>query len=85
MKEHRAVVSRDHRGRGREVIGVDWTQAHHERGPRIYGVKRRMTMSIGAGLFQTVVTAVVANRELVDGWRWKCNSRTLRKRKWSIW
>lgn len=39
MKAHRAEVARGHRGRGREVIGVDWTQAHHERGPRIYGVK----------------------------------------------
>jgi len=42
--------------------------AHHEWGPKIYGVtksydyvERRMAR------FQTVVTAVVANRTLVDG------------------
>lgn len=67
-KTHRQVVSSDHRGRGREVVSVDWTQAHHERGPQIYGVKevydyvRRRN-----SLLQTVVTAAVANRELVDG------------------
>jgi hypothetical protein len=68
MKEHRAEVARDHRGRGREVIGVDWTQAHHERGPRIYGVKEAYDyVNRCPSLFQTVVTAVVSNRELVDG------------------
>jgi hypothetical protein len=34
------VIAREHRGHGREVIGVDWTLAHHERGPHIYGVKK---------------------------------------------
>jgi hypothetical protein len=68
MKAHRAEVARDHRGRGREVIGVDWTQAHHERGPRIYGVKEAYDyVNRCPSLFQTVVTAVVSNRELVDG------------------
>lgn len=37
---HRAVVAADHRGRGREVIGLDWTFAHHERGEQSFGVKR---------------------------------------------
>ena len=68
MKAHRAEVARDHRGRGREVIGVDWTQAHHERGPRIYGVKEAYNyVNRRSSLFQTVVTAVVSNRELMDG------------------
>jgi hypothetical protein len=68
MPRHRAVVAQDHCGRGREVISLDWTLAHHEWGPEIYGVtksydyvERRMAR------FQTVVTAVVANRALVDG------------------
>src|SRR5215467_4531587 len=68
MPRHRAVVARDHGWRGREVMSLDWTLAHHEWGPKIYGVtksydyvERRMAR------FQTVVTAVVANRALVDG------------------
>jgi hypothetical protein len=38
MPRHREVVSADHRGRGREVISLDWTFAHHDRGPHIWGV-----------------------------------------------
>ena len=40
MPRHREVVAPDHRGRGREVIGIDWTLSHHERGAEIFGVKR---------------------------------------------
>jgi hypothetical protein len=68
MKQHRLVVPPDHQGRGREVISLDWTLVHHERGAEIYGVTkaydyvaRRMSQ------FQTVVTAVVSNREVIDG------------------
>jgi hypothetical protein len=68
MPHHRKVIAPDHRGRGREVLSLDWTYAHHERGPKIWGVKRawdhvqqRLTP------YQTVVTAVVANREFLDG------------------
>src|SRR5262249_25157029 len=68
MRTHRAVVAADHRGRGREVVSLDWTQAHHERGPQIYGVKEAYDyVNRRESLFQTVVTAVVSNRELVDG------------------
>jgi len=65
---HRALIAPEHRKRGREVISLDWTLGHHERGPEIYGVpksydyvERRMAR------FQTTVTAVIANRELIDG------------------
>jgi hypothetical protein len=68
LPRHRALIAPEHRGRGREVISLDWTLVHHERGPHIYGtaksydyVERRM------GRFQTVVTAVIANRHLIDG------------------
>jgi hypothetical protein len=68
MPRHRAVVAQEHGRQGREVMSLDWTLAHHEWGPKIYGVtknydygERRMAR------FQTVVTAVVANRALVDG------------------
>ena len=62
-------MSRDHQaGRGREVIAVDWTQAHHERGPRIHGVKEAYDyVERRNSLFQTVVTATISNRELIDG------------------
>src|SRR5262245_40215122 len=68
LPRHRVLIAPEHRGRGREVISLDWTLVHHEWGPHIYGtvksydyVERRM------GRFQTVVTAVVANRHLIDG------------------
>src|SRR5262245_15765055 len=68
LPRHRAVIAPEHRGRGREVISLAWTLVHHERGPQIYGttrsyeyVERRM------GRFQTVVTAVITNRQLIDG------------------
>ena len=40
MPRHREVVAGAHRGRGREVISLDWTYAHHERGLRMWGVKK---------------------------------------------
>jgi hypothetical protein len=68
MPHHRKVIAPDHRGRGREVLSLDWTYAHHERGLKIWGVKqawdhvaKRLTP------YQTVMTAVVANRTLLDG------------------
>ena len=38
IQRHRATVGPDHRGRGHEVLSVDGTLAHHERGPHIFGV-----------------------------------------------
>lgn len=68
LPRHRRLIAPEHRNRGREVISLDWTLVHHEHGPHIYGVtksydyvERRM------GRFQTTVTAVIANRQLIDG------------------
>jgi hypothetical protein len=68
IQHHRTEVAQAYRGRGRQVISLDWTLSHHERGPKIYAVtqgydyvQRRTT------LFQTVVTAVVSNSEWIDG------------------
>jgi hypothetical protein len=68
LPRHRRLIAPEHRDRGREVISLDWTLVHHERGPEIYGVsksydyvERRMAR------FQTTVTAVIANRQLIDG------------------
>lgn len=68
MPRHRAVVAPQHQGRGREVIGLDWTLAHHERGRKIFGVKRAYDyVEKKMSRYQTVVTAVIANREYIDG------------------
>jgi hypothetical protein len=68
IQQHWEEVAQAYQGRGRQVISLDWTLAHHERGPKIYAVtksydyvERRTT------LFQTVVTAVVSNRDWIDG------------------
>ena len=37
MRQHRVQVGKQHQGRGREVISLDWTQSHHEEGFHIYG------------------------------------------------
>ncbi len=68
IQRHRSVVASDHRGRGREVISVDWTFSHHDRGPEIYGNKRSYDYVEGrSSQFQTVLTAVVSNHTLIDG------------------
>ncbi len=68
MQRHRAVVGKRHQGRGREVISLDWTLSHHEEGFEIYGVKRSYDyVNRCMSRFQTVVTAVVANPQAMDG------------------
>ena len=68
MSQHRSVVARNHQGHGREVIALDWTLAHHERGTEILGVKRSYDyLEHRMSNYQCVITAVVSNRELVDG------------------
>jgi hypothetical protein len=65
---HRALVAPEPQGRGREVLSLDWTYAHHERGPHSWGVKKRWDHVEGRMAHsQTVVTAVMANRALIDG------------------
>ena len=65
---HRAVIACEHRGRGREVISLDWTYAHHERGCKIWGVKKAWDhVQQRLVPYQTVVTAVIANRARLDG------------------
>ena len=40
LPHHRKVIAPEHHGRGREVLSLAWTYAHHERGPQIWGVKK---------------------------------------------
>ncbi len=41
MPKHREIVASEHRGQGQEVISLDWTLSHHEKGDKIYGVKKQ--------------------------------------------
>jgi hypothetical protein len=68
MPRHRSVIAREQRGQGREVISLDWTLSHHERGTEIFGVKRAYDyVEHRMSHFQTVVTATIANRQWMDG------------------
>jgi hypothetical protein len=68
IEHHRREVAQAYQGRGRQVISLDWTLAHHERGPKIYAVTKSYDyVERRTALFQTAVTAVVSNREWVDG------------------
>lgn len=68
MPRHRELVGAKYKGKGRHAISLDWTSAHHERGPKIYGVKKGYDYAKGGyGHFQTVLTATVANAGRCDG------------------
>jgi hypothetical protein len=68
MPHHRAVIADAQRGCGRAVIGLDWTYAHHERGPKIWGVKKAWDhVAQRLAPYQTVLTAVMANCARLDG------------------
>ena len=68
LPRHRALIAPEHRQRGREVISLDWTLVHHDRGPHIYGTaKSSDDVARRRARLQTVVTAVSATRQLIDG------------------
>jgi hypothetical protein len=68
IQRHRAVVAPDHCGRGREVISLDWTFAHHDRGPQIYAAEKSYDyVENRPSRYQTLVTAVISNKSLIDG------------------
>ncbi len=68
IQQHRAVVAADHRGQGREVISLDWTFAHHDRGSEIYAAEKSYDYVENRPCrLQTVVTAVISSKSLIDG------------------
>jgi hypothetical protein len=86
MPRHRAVVAQDHGRQGREVIRLEWTLAHHEWGAKIYGVTKSYdSVERRMARFQTVVTAVVANRTLVDGLEVRGQEPSVREAEESYW
>jgi hypothetical protein len=61
-------VAQAYQGRGRPVISLDWTLAHQARGPKSHAVTKSYDyVERRTSLLQTVVTAVVSNREWIDG------------------
>jgi hypothetical protein len=81
MQEHRGAVSQDHQGWGREVISLDWTLSHHERGPKIYATSRAWDyVNQCYSRFQTVVTAAIASRRYIDGLELKVQEPQLWKK-----
>jgi hypothetical protein len=68
MTQHRQIVGKQHQGKGREVISLDWTRSHHEEGLHIYGVKRAYDyVNHYISNYQTVVTATIANPQQLYG------------------
>jgi hypothetical protein len=54
IEHHRTEVVQAYQGRGRQVILLDWTLAHHERGPKIYAVTKGYDyVERGTALFHT--------------------------------
>jgi hypothetical protein len=68
MPRHQTVIAKDHCGRGREVISLDWTLCRHKWGPHIHGVHKGYDyVEDRYCLLQTVLTATIANPEIIDG------------------
>ena len=66
MPKHREIIASEHRGKGKEVISLDWTLRHHEKGEHIYGVKKLYDYVEGKmSRYQTIVTSTIANREII--------------------
>ena len=64
MPKHREIVASEHKGRGEEVISLDWTLSHHEQGEKIYGVKKLYDYVEGKMSRYQTVQRVRADRRL---------------------
>ena len=68
MEQHRKVLSSAHRGKGREMIALDWTFSYHPYSEKIYAAKEGYDyVNRRWSCYQTVVTASISNGERVDG------------------
>ena len=68
MGEHRKNVAAVHRGKGREIIALDWTFSYHPYSQKIFGAKSAYDyVNRCWSCYQTVVTAVVSNAQRLDG------------------
>ena len=58
MAEHRKVIAPVHRGKGREIIALDWTFSYHPYSEKIFGAKSAYDyVNRGWSCYQTIVTA----------------------------
>ena len=68
MEQQRKVVSKMHRGKGREVIALDWTFSYHPYSEKIFAAKENYDyVNRCWSCYQTVVTAAIANSQRIDG------------------
>lgn len=68
MEQHRKVLSSVHRGKGREVIALDWTFSYHPYSEKIYAAKEGYDyVNRCWSCYQTVVTASISNGKRIDG------------------
>jgi hypothetical protein len=68
MQQHRRVISQAYRGKGREIIALDWTFSYHPYSEKVYGAKPAYDyVNRRWSNYQTVVTAAVSNPQRVDG------------------
>ena len=68
MKSHRQKIDTIHRGKGREVIALDWTFSYHPYSEKIFAAKDLYDYVHRCySCYQTVVTAVVSNSQRLDG------------------
>lgn len=68
MEHHRRVISPIHRGKGREIIALDWTFSYHPHSEKIFAAKKAYDyVNRCWSCYQTVVTASISNGQRVDG------------------
>ncbi len=68
MKQHRKVLAPAHRGKGREIIALDWTFSYHPYSQRIFAAKEAYDyVNRCWSCYQTVVTASISNAQRIDG------------------
>lgn len=68
MEQQRKIVSKIHRGKGREIIALDWTFSYHPHSEKIFAAKENYDyVNRCWNCYQTVVTAAIANNQRIDG------------------
>ncbi|WP_019503780.1 hypothetical protein [Pleurocapsa sp. PCC 7319] len=68
MLLHRKIVSPLHKGKGREVIALDWTFSYHPHSEKIFAAKEAYDyVNRCWSCYQTVVTGSISNGQRIDG------------------
>jgi hypothetical protein len=68
MEQHRKVLAPIHRGKGREIIALDWTFSYHPDSEKIFAAKEAYDyVNRCWSCYQTIFTASISNGQRVDG------------------